>query len=681
MKKIVSFVLLISMMMSTLPVYAEQSKEMENVLLSVKERVMNTDDFEDFNASVMDYEGIKKYSFDWITQKEDEYKNLSVTSTESGIILNYRYNDYEVNSYKLTPSLNKISSEEAMEKAKKLADKLNPQISEEIRVTKIGENESLFDNTYSFNLQRYVDDVPVYNDSGYITLNQNADKVIRYSLNYTEGIDFDNKENIISVQDAWKCFYDNSGVELEYRTEYDNEEKKAKLYYIPQMKYNQYIDAKTGELMDIWQRNELYFTQDMAMKEAAGATSNSRLSEVEIQKIEEVEGLLSAEDAKKSILNSKILDISSDMENTSVNLYKEYNGERYFYDLSFEKNTDGEYLYASATLDARTLELIRWRSRTKDYIDYKNSEQNIDKELMAKKANEALNILAGKYFQNENGQYKLNEDTSKSFQYIRYVNDIKYSDDYINIEINPLNEKVSSYSINYSDIDFPSADGIVSAEEAVEKLSEKIDNSLYYFQHENAARPGYMLKDISSCEIDAFSGEIKNYNIADEISDYIDIEGHYAKNEIETLRRFGIGFEGEEFKPNEFITQNEYVTLLISTFSNFSPIMLRKDNEITAQFKQARRNGIISDIDGEPGDALTREKAAIYMIRVLGIEEYAKISSIYKPVFSDVTQNVGYISMLAGLGVFNGDEKGLFNPQNRLTRADAAIIIYNYLNR
>ena len=85
-----SLFVLLSMIILILPVYAEQSKQMENVLLSVKKRVINTDDFEDFNASLMDYEGIKKYSFDWMTQKEDKYKNLSITSTVSGIILNYR---------------------------------------------------------------------------------------------------------------------------------------------------------------------------------------------------------------------------------------------------------------------------------------------------------------------------------------------------------------------------------------------------------------------------------------------------------------------------------------------------------------------------------------------------------------------------------------------------------------
>ena len=69
------------------------------------------------------------------------------------------------------------------------------------------------------------------------------------------------------------------------------------------------------------------------------------------------------------------------------------------------------------------------------------------------------------------------------------------------------------------------------------------------------------------------------------------------------------------------------------------------------------------------------------MIRVLGIEEYAKLDKIYKPVFEDVNENVGYISILGAMGVFNGDENGLFNPDKNLTRADAAIVIYNYLSR
>ena len=82
-----------------------------------------------------------------------------------------------------------------------------------------------------------------------------------------------------------------------------------------------------------------------------------------------------------------------------------------------------------------------------------------------------------------------------------------------------------------------------------------------------------------------------------------------------------------------------------------------------------------------PDEPLSRENSAIYLIRIMGIEEVAKLEGIYKSKFSDVEENIGYISILNAMGVFNGDENGNFNPKKNLTRADAMIVIYNYLNR
>ena len=274
-------------------------------------------------------------------------------------------------------------------------------------------------------------------------------------------------------------------------------------------------------------------------------------------------------------------------------------------------------------------------------------------------------------------------------QPLKYVNDIVFYDDYANIEINPLNGKVWSFSINYSDIDFPSPDGILSEQEAVRKLSEQKEFELVYFPYasENgilnadSAKLGYRIEDISSVKIGAFDGKIKEYTNGQQKLNYKDISNHYAKEQIETLARFGIGFEGEEFKPDEIITQNEYITLLMATFSHYTPIILKSTNAVSNEYIDAKRTGIIKSDEQNPNDSLTREYAAIYMIRVLGIEEYAKLDKIYKPVFEDVNENVGYISILGAMGVFNGDENGLFNPDKNLTRADAAIIIYNYLSR
>ena len=78
---------------------------------------------------------------------------------------------------------------------------------------------------------------------------------------------------------------------------------------------------------------------------------------------------------------------------------------------------------------------------------------------------------------------------------------------------------------------------------------------------------------------------------------------------------------------------------------------------------------------------MTRENAAIMLIEAMGAGNYAKYNDIYVQPFADVTENKGYIGILAAMGVLSGDENGNFNPKRELTRAEAAIVIYNYLSR
>ena len=550
----------------------------------------------------------------------------------------------------------------------------------------------MFDNTYRFNLQRYENDIPVYNNSGFVTVNQDATKITRYSLNYTNGLAFEVLDNVIDVTDSWNYYYKNAGALLEYRLRNKDKEKEVYLAYIPQLGSDEYIDAKSGEVTPIWYRDYYYFsdTENYAVgmnnKEMA-ALESARLSEIELEKIEEVAGLMSAQDAQEAIKNNDILDFEEDLILTSMNLYKDYSGERYFYDITYESHMNDVYKSASATLDAKTLEIIRWRARSDDYIEYHKNKTEIDRAEVENKALTALKALAPKYFL-DNTEYKLleNVDNTNSVAYTRYVNDIKFSNDYVNVEVNPKNGKVWNFSINYTDVKFPSPDGIISEDEAILKMSEQTEMMLYYFpmsKIEKATKAdtavlGYKSEYVN--EIDASSGLIENYQGESPKLAYTDISNHYAKDEIETLAKFGIGFEGSEFRPDDVITVNEYITLLISTFTNYTPIILKASNDVTYEFKEAQRNGIIKLDEVTPDAPLTRENAAIYMIRVMELEEVAKLP-IYKPLFSDVNENVGYTSILGAMGVFKGDENSLFNPTKNLTRADALILIYNYLAR
>ena len=73
------------------------------------------------------------------------------------------------------------------------------------------------------------------------------------------------------------------------------------------------------------------------------------------------------------------------------------------------------------------------------------------------------------------------------------------------------------------------------------------------------------------------------------------------------------------------------------------------------------------------------------MVTTLNYHETAKLKGIYKTAFADqdmISEDMlGYVALAQGLGIISGDGNGLFNPTESLTKADAAIMIYNYLSR
>ena len=69
------------------------------------------------------------------------------------------------------------------------------------------------------------------------------------------------------------------------------------------------------------------------------------------------------------------------------------------------------------------------------------------------------------------------------------------------------------------------------------------------------------------------------------------------------------------------------------------------------------------------------------LVRAIGAEKIAELEDIFVSVFSDVSENKGYVAILSAMNVINGDELGNFNPSMNLSRADAAIMLYNYLSK
>ena len=150
------------------------------------------------------------------------------------------------------------------------------------------------------------------------------------------------------------------------------------------------------------------------------------------------------------------------------------------------------------------------------------------------------------------------------------------------------------------------------------------------------------------------------------------------KEKIEKLLSFGIGFSTDKFKPDENIKQKDFMALLVAAFSNQK---LNSETDCEQIYKIAKQNGYIKDDEISFNSDVSRISAAKFVIRAMGYAPVAKLENIFKTKFSDVQTDVGYAAILGEMNIINGDENNLFNPNNNLTRADGAIIIYNCLNR
>ena len=92
------------------------------------------------------------------------------------------------------------------------------------------------------------------------------------------------------------------------------------------------------------------------------------------------------------------------------------------------------------------------------------------------------------------------------------------------------------------------------------------------------------------------------------------------------------------------------------------------------QLKWVLLNRIIKNFDFD--SPITREELAAWYIRVLGLEQAAKHSSIYKLDFADANkvqiEYTGYVALANSMGLLKTDQNN-FNPDQEVTYAELAV--------
>lgn len=156
--------------------------------------------------------------------------------------------------------------------------------------------------------------------------------------------------------------------------------------------------------------------------------------------------------------------------------------------------------------------------------------------------------------------------------------------------------------------------------------------------------------------------------------EYNDIEGTKYERVIRLLGDMGIGFAGESFKPDEVITVGEFKSLLNYSGQVYYVDYVRNGSDEKEAEKKA----------AEEAKKLTRENAADVLVEGMGAKKFAAMD-IFKTGYSDEEKisadKLGAVTIMKGMGIMKAKSGKKFMPGAKVTRGEAAEIVFNFLTK
>ena len=177
-------------------------------------------------------------------------------------------------------------------------------------------------------------------------------------------------------------------------------------------------------------------------------------------------------------------------------------------------------------------------------------------------------------------------------------------------------------------------------------------------------------------------------------SAFDDIDGvEWAREAINYLAAKGIvsGKAEKTFAPNDNITREEFVKILISAFGitgdgaglDFSDVS--KDDWFYPYLSKAVASGVVSGYDNGrfgTGDCITRQDICVMIQRIMQKANIASDDSETNSFgdFDDVSEYAREsVSVMSKLGIIGGNENKMFLPHDFATRAETAKMVYKAL--
>lgn len=522
----------------------------------------------------------------------------------------------------------------------------------------------------------------------------------------------------IAAEQARLTLRETLAMRLEYVLPADS--TQAVLRYLPEYGDDYYVDAATGELVDLtalareMEKNGMSGALGGSASEDAAAEGS--LSRAEQEGAEKLKGVLSRERLDKKVRSIAALGLENyTLSTVDYAVARETDPsadtDSVTATLRYGRQVNGNAWRRTAVVDAKTGELIRVYSSA--WMPDEAVERTVTAEAAQAAAAEFLAAQCGAQFAKSalyNSTDALAQDSriSHSLTYAQQVNGYFFPTNSISVGVDSTDGSISSYEKSFDDsITFDSADGIISMDAAldawlatytVELGYVQVPAALDYDVPEHRALMdmgvGYLYKlalgytlarEEYLLGIDAKTAQpvAPDWAEADDGITYNDVAGHWARTQIEALAQYGVGFAGGSFAPSKGLTQLDLIALLASTEGYLYDAT--REGAADELYNYAYDLGLLVRGEREDDALLTRAQTVRLILRAVGYAHVAELQGIYRTKFADdgeiPADCYGYAALAQGLGMVTGGTDGRLRPNETATRAQAAVMLYQLMSR
>ena len=496
---------------------------------------------------------------------------------------------------------------------------------------------------------------------------------------------------------------------------------RAVLRYVPEAGAHEFLaDGKTGELIDL---TELEARMRQGYRAAGGdngapaptakaelAADEAGLTRVELEGVQQLEGVLSKEELDKALRAESAYGLRGyALTGTSYESEAGTDGRagRVLCTLRYARTDGGERLARNITVDAKTGDVDSvWSS-----APY-GREEKVSEEEALKQAEAFLKTrfpdrsLVLYRTDREIMPWRTENQPYRHFTFAQAVNGLPFRGNAVHVGIDNADGSVYSLSSSWDEsVTFDGANGMVSMETALSAWAGTYEAVLAYrnvpqklskadpaqaklleqgTEYGYALRLAYGLERAESCAgVDAKTGapvREERDGVRQPLS-YDDLAGSSAKADVEKLARYGAGYAGGKFRPSQNVTQWELVALVYSLRgAALEPEAVEKDGRENAYY-EAYRLGLLRSSERDDGAVLSRGDVIKMLLNAAGYGPAARLGGIYTCGYSDKdsipAEGLGYAAIAGALGMASD----VYAGSRTATRGEAASMLCRVLER